>query len=257
MTEDIKKKIRAVAIIIQACNENELHASVEGMEGDIIPVAYETGMKLYLGTFAKFQCAIIVTRQGKRSKKDIKEILAVCTNASLVIGIGVAAGIGKAKLGDVLIATMVEHYDEGRVENDQILSRGVRLRVTSKIERVFALADVPQWDFTCSKDGQRKSKAITGLIASGPYLVDSKKWVDGMLARNAEAKGLEMEAHILQEVAEEIQNLNVVIIKGVCDFAGAKGAKSKEWQYTAAKAAVDYTRTRLINNPFQTGTFRK
>ena len=247
MPEDIEEKIKAITIIIQACNENELIASAGELilEGDIIQVEYiDSGIKLYLGKFANCPCGLVVTRQGIQCKKDVIKILDSCINARLVIGIGVTAGLGKAKLGDVLIATQIAHFDVGRVQNDGFLSRGETKNVSETVENVFSRPALYQWDFQCTRQG-RKSKCISGLIASGPYLLDSKLWVDKIALTNAEARGYEMEGHILQEIAEEKKDkkLDFVIIKGVCDFAN--GTKSKEWQYTAAKAAASYTKQRL------------
>ena len=249
MPSDVQENIKSVYLIIQACNENELHASLEEMDSSVISVMYEK-MTLYLGRFADYPCALIVTHQGHRCKSDLEEILRVCTRACLILGIGVAAGFGKAKLGDVLVASMIAHYNNSTVQ-DGAISHGERRSVSNKIENAFVLSDAHEWNFQCSTAG-RLSVAITGVIASSPYLVDSKEWVRCILAQNPEVKGLEMEGYILQEIAKE-NNLDVGIIKGVCDSAGMHGKKSKEWQYTAAKAAANYAKFRLKHHPFMSG----
>ena len=251
MGNDIKKKIEAVSIIIQACNENELRASAEEMaqNGDIVQVVYDSnGLKLYLGVFGNCPCVLVVTGHGKNCKDCIKETLNICANASLVIGIGIAVGLHNAKLGDVLIATAIEHYDEGRIQDGNFVSYGEKIKITEKVQRVFALPDCSQWDFPCTKGG-RKAKCIPGLIISIPYFVDSKDVVGSIVHHNSEAIGLEMEGHILQDIAKETHGLNVAIIKGVFDLASTECAKIKEWQYTAARAAAHYARRRLMNNP--------
>ena len=253
--EDVERDLKSVYLIIQTCSKAELHASLAEMNSEVIPVAHaSTGMKLYLGTFAHCPCAVICTCEGAKCKDDIKEILEHCSNAQLIIGIGVATGFGTANFGDVLVATEIEHYDEARVEECAIQCRGQRIEITRIIERYFALPDASPWNFQCSKNG-RQSKLITGLIASGPYLVESKKWAEGIVAKNAEAKGLEREGYILQEIAEKKSNLDVIIIKGVSILDGFKDAKSEKWQYTAARAAANYANTRLKTYKIQCRKF--
>lgn len=57
-----KKRIKDAVIIIQACNKNELHACLEEiqLEGDTINVVLKN-TKMFLGTFAKYPCALVST----------------------------------------------------------------------------------------------------------------------------------------------------------------------------------------------------
>lgn len=53
-----------------------------------------------------------------------------------------------------------------------------------------------------------------------------------------------MEGGVLLEFERKRKIKGVIVIKGVVDYADGK--KSKEWQYTAAMAALNYTKIKLL-----------
>ena len=102
-------------------------------------------------------------------------------------------------------------------------------------------------DFTCTKD--REPQIIPGTIVSMSWLVDDKETKMKILKNSPEAIGGEMEGFVLLQIREKYANqnpprqLDVVVIKGVTDYRD--GTKHKEWQFTAAMAAVGYAHHKL------------
>lgn len=93
----------------------------------------------------------------------------------------------------------------------------------------------------------RESKVFSGDIVSYSSLMDNKVMRDKFHKIQPTAIGGEMEGGELLEFERKRKIKGVIVIKGVVDYAD--GNKSKEWQFTAAMAALNYTKTKLLRVP--------
>ena len=162
-------------------------------------------------------------------------------NLGGIVSVGVACGIkGKVKMCDVLVSSQILKYEKASDEHDEYSPRGEAIVVSSQLKKL--ITQPVQWPSDAIKkrlhdNGERMPDVKSGVILSGPYLVDDpimKKALAKNFAR--EAIGIEMDgAHLFitnQQIAA-----NTVIIKAVCDFGD--GRNRKKYQPTAALLAAD------------------
>ena len=239
-----------VVIVIQSCNDNEYYASLELMEA---PVRYrnEYAMRIILGMFAGYNAAIAYTQQGSSCRSDIEEVLKWCPNTKAILGVGVAYGMKRdaVKFGDVLVAKQIANVGT----NPRVMAGGIYPRAPGAATKPTLMHTFCQaysgWEFSCTKK-QRQAKVKVGEMVSGGFLLDDSDIKETLKMQCPFAEGGEMEGWILyKDIMEKHPNLEVIVIKGVADYGDGK--KNKEWQFTAAKAAVDYTRYKLLHDqPF-------
>ena len=247
---------RQVVLILHTCNNNEFRAALERLESPTTedgsniqgrPIVYpQTGS--VVGWFASYRAAVVLTEQGNECRGILTEALTCIEsfpNVQVIIGAGIAyANDQKCKLGDVLISDQIETFLPYKQTGDQITNRGPRERIGPNVRRVFK-NPAKDWSdrksFTCSKDNQ-KSVAHVGCIISTPILVSDGTLRDKLRESTPNAIGGEMEGWVLLEVRSRLKHLlqkeiEVIIIKGVADYGDIR--KGDEWQWTAAKAAMD------------------
>ena len=247
---------RQVVLILHTCNNNEFRAALQRLEspttedGNKIrgrPIVYpQTGS--VVGWFASYRAAVVMTEQGNECRGILTEALTCIgsfPNAQVIIGAGIAyANDQKCKLGDILISDQIETFLPYKQTSDEIINRGPREQIGTNVRRVFK-NPAKDWSdrerFTCSKDN-RKSVAHVGCIISTPILVSDETLRDKLRKYSPNAIGGEMEGWVLLEVKNTLKHLlqrdiEVIIIKGVADYGDIN--KEDEWQWTAAKAAID------------------
>ena len=206
----------------------------------------EPDMNIPVGMFAGYKAAIVWTEQGSSCEHDLRKVLELFPNTQAILGVGVAGGMDRKKVSfcDVLVASQIIDYGaRPRVQEGQIVRRGQILDTKQTLMGIFK--GRTQWNFSCTtKD--RKSKAVIGPIASGPFLLDDPDMKEGI--KKEGAIGVEMEGWVLYtHILKEFSRLQVIIVKAVSDYADGK--KDKKWQLTAAMAAASYVRCQLEDNP--------
>ena len=170
-------------------------------------------------------------------------------NLGGIVSVGVACGIkGKVEICDVLVSSQIINYDKVREEYEEYSPRGEAIAVSSQFNTLFT--QPVQWPSDAIKkrlnnSGQHTPYVKSGVILSGPYLVDPimKK----TLAKNFahEAIGIEMDgAHLF--IANHHIGANIIIVKAVCDFGDGKNIKM--YQPTAALLAADLVH-KCLSNP--------
>ena len=240
-----------VEIILQTVNENEFDAGTTYLEklDDMFsdPVTFPKG-SMVLGMFAGKRTALIQTKVGEFASDFIEEAIITFPNALYVIGVGVCYSFDRAKykLGDVLVSERISNLanykwdKEGKVEN-----RGDTVTVVYELLRIFCQYLKHKPAFKVSKD--RNSMVYSGNIISHPHLIDNKEIRDKFHNEVRTAIGGEMEGGELLKFERKRKIKGIIAIKGVCDYAD--GEKAKNWQYTAALAALSYTKSKLEFEP--------
>ena len=143
----------------------------------------------------------------------------------------------------MFVATRIVGWNEEKWVNGDLIAHD-RFDVPLSIKFQDVFADLPgQWrNFEHAEN--LKSNAEKALIISTAKLINDKNMRDQVIAKQPEAKGGEMEGHVLvQKIKREKPELQIAVIKGISDFAD--GEKHDEWQLTAAMAAVDYAKYML------------
>ena len=258
--ENFSKK---VAIIIHTVNDNEYWAAADHLG----PPVFDDGNRILglttsvtfpkagsaVGMFGRYKAALVQTGMGEDCRGDIEDALRNFPNAKAIIAVGVAYGMSreKCKFGDVLVSQSIEDMSTVKFKDGTIIERGRKHRVKPNLQKIFCKQTqtfLEKKKFTCTKEG-REPKIIPGTIVSMSWLVDDKPTKMKILKNSLEAIGGEMEGFVLLQIQEKYANqnpprqLDVVVIKGVADYGD--GTKHKEWQFTAAMAAVGYAHHKL------------
>ena len=264
--EFIQQYCQEVIFVLQAANETERVAIIskldpptsnDGTKCDKILSFFQDfkGRDCHgnytLGIFGGYKAALVQTEQGGKCRYLIEATLELFPNVSCIIGVGVAYGGNKdaTSLGDVLVSEKIAELDTVKFQSEGlIISRGVTVQVSGKLHTIFCKGNNRFSDkFACTEGASpRYSKAHVGTIISGSFLVDNEKVKHKLWDNSIEAIGGEMEGHVLMDIIKQrkLCQVNAIIIKGVCDFGDGK--KNKQWQVTAALAAVEYTHYQLM-----------
>ena len=246
-----------VKVVIQSCNKAEYTAALEAIECPPLPLEFDKPVRypsakftIVVGTFAGQNAVIVRTDQGSTCRGDLTTLLSppFFPNATMLLGLGVCMGI-KHKLGDVLVGEMIQLEEKPKVRQGKLQLVGTRKQAKQTMRNVFC--DTTGWNnFKCTDVPKvRISEAFSGCILSSPNLLDDCSIKHGLESETQPLIGAEMEGWVLfKDIEESFPNIESIIIKGICDYGD--GTKNKDWQLTAAKAAVDYARFKLDKNAF-------
>ena len=243
-----------VTVVIQSCNDAEYFAALEAIERPplpmfVKPVRYPINeFTIVVGTFAGKGAAIVRTKQGTKCRDDLTTVLSFFPNATMLLGLGVCMGI-KHKLCDVLVGEKIQIEETPKVRPGKLQLAGTCKQAKQTMRNVFC--DTTGWNqFECTDVPEdsgvkaRISEAFSGCILSTPNLWDDPSIKRGLESETPPLIGAEMEGWVLfQYIEKDFPIIESLIIKGICDYGD--GTKNKDWQLTAAKAAVDYARFKL------------
>jgi nucleoside phosphorylase len=250
-----------VGVILHTVNKNEYQAAVIRMEppGDGFTKAIQNFPKpgMVVGMFAGKKVALIQTSQGIKSREKLDKALESFLNAMYIIAVGVCYAFdrNKYKLGDVIVSTKISDFANPKYKRDgRIEDRGETIDIEGFLSDAFCLNPIHDPEFEVTSE--RESDVHSGRFLSHPALMDNKTERDKFHAAAPNAIGGEMEGGVLMQVKKEEKNSirGIIVIKGVVDYAD--GDKEKQWQFTAALAAVHYTKSKLsaINLPPQSNS---
>ena len=252
---------KEVDIIIQTVNENEYWAVIGRLhppQSDTIPglanppsrsVTFPTKGTV-LGIFGGYKVGVVHTNMGAECRDEIETALVRFPKAQAIIGVGVAFGSSKYQFCDVLVSKWIEDLSTVKFDSsNNIITRGEKLEMRPWLVNIFTkqieqFAVKENFSCTAANSPKRAPTIATGILFSASWLVDNKVVKDEMFENAPEAIGGEMEGWVLASIERRLRNsspprnIGVIIIKGLSDFAD--GTKGRQWQFTAAKAAVDY-----------------
>ena len=251
----VKDFATKVKVVIQTCNDAEYYAALEKLKSPEIknhvftkPVEYpDPELTIVVGTFAGVDAAVIKTEQGAKCKTELEAVFEnVCTNATLLLGLGVCYGLKKEhdlKFADVLVGKKIEAIQTPKFGADGVMDTRGEVKVTPRSVQKMFCEDADLWDdfIVCEEPSKRFARAFVGLLASVSILINDPRVIQGLKNSPAPYLGGEMEGWAQIEYTPE--RVKCIIIKGIADFAD--GTKNKVWQLTAAKAAVNYAHYKL------------
>ncbi len=247
---EFKDKIK---IILQTINENEYQAAVtfmkppsENFEKSVVFPSAGT----VVGYFGKHRVALIQTDVGANIGDYIKDALKTFKEARFIIGVGVGYAFNrdKYKFGDVLVSKKISNLRNWKFNKDgDVINRGEIVDIVNDLQKLFCRNLNFEKDFEVAKPNGRVSEVHSGTFASFATLMDNKDMCDKFRKAVPEVIGGEMEGGELMQFQKKRLIEGVIIIKGVVDYGD--GLKEKGWQFTAAMAALTYTRDKLADLP--------
>ena len=166
-----------------------------------------------------------------------------------VLMIGVAASMesqDKAKIGDVIVARESIDYQSGKSKEEKWIPRSYHY-YSGKIYKLFD--DVREEEFNSDIDDDfNKNKIKTGAVLSGGILLDSADVKEELLSIYPEVVGLEMEFMGVASACIDAGINQIVMVKGICDFAENKSANKSQNQKKAMQNAIKLCKI-VFNNP--------
>ena len=247
---------KKVVIILHTCNK-EYWAALERLQPPTTdnqsniqdcPIIYPQ-VGSVVGWFAGYRTAVVRTGQGNECRDELMKALTKSfPNGRVIIAAGIAyTNDRKRKFADVLISDQIENFVQYKKEGDKIkiTCHDQREEIEPNVQRVF-VNPARDWTdmqcFTCT-DSNRTSVAHIGCIVSAPTLIRDEVLRDQLMKHTSNAIGGEMEGWVLIDIKKTLKlqhnkDIEVIIIKAVADYGDRQTAD--KWQWTAAKAAMDY-----------------
>ena len=182
-------------VLLIAVNDNEFRAVFEILPE---PEEADSGTDLteaYFATIGENRVALVRSGQGTGGKTGIQATLIDALSQlkpKVVIGVGVCYGMekGKQKCADVIVSRKLATYKECRHNSDgSVYPRGVKIECDARLVKLFS--NTTGWKGPCPEEIKPDIKS--GLIISGPELVDNKDRKEKLKKRYPEALGGEME----------------------------------------------------------------
>ena len=235
-----------IQLILQTANTNEYQAALTYMKPpnvNFLKAVNYPAIGMVVGKFAGIKTALIKTLQGRDVAEYIQDAIDAYPNAVCVIGVGVCYAFNKDyKLADVLVSNRICDFANSKFNNGKIENRGSSIPLLRKLEKIFTLC--PEQHTGIIVSGDRKAKVASGTFCCSTFLINDEDERDKFYEAIKDLKpiGGEMEGGELIRFDRQKKIEGVIVIKGVADYAMGK---TKEWQFTAAMAALEYTESQL------------
>ena len=185
-----------IDVLLIVVNDNEFRPVYEILSE---PKRADSGTVLgnvYFGTIGKNRVALVKSGQGAGGKTGTQAILTSALKklkSEAVICVGICFGMNrtKQKCADVLVSKRLSTYAPCRHNPDgSVFSRGVTVECNGRLVRLFDDGKVG-WKGPCQE--QIRPDIQSGLIISGPELLDNKDRKEELKKMYPEALGGEME----------------------------------------------------------------
>lgn len=184
------------------------------------------------------------------SQLSIANAIDFCHPVAVIL-VGIAFGMEfyntepkQQQIGDVLISDKVADYISGKIKNKKLQSNGSIPESGEQLLSTFKYYS-NSWNH---KIKNRFAKCEFGLILSGDYVIDDRKFKERLKERFPKAIGGEMEGRGAYAACRSRKITEWIIVKGICDWAdGTKGLNKEKNQKIAARSAVS-----LLNHIFTT-----
>ena len=199
-----------------------------------------------VGLFAGHKIALIQTDMGSSSSDYVQSAIDTFPSARFIIAIGVAYAVNCARyrLGDVLVSKSISDLKNLKFDkNGRIVNRGQIVDIVNELKSLFCMDLTFEADFEVARNG-RVSSVYCGRYASYSALFEDKEMRDKFCAAVPEVIGGDMEGGELLRFQQGKKIEGIIVIKGVAGYAD--GSIGKEWHFTAALAALKYTKSKLL-----------
>ncbi|MGC4042552.1 MAG: tetratricopeptide repeat protein [Armatimonas sp.] len=214
-----------------------LLAAIKKINGEIEPeiLQFDKQIYQYLGiinnsSIVHMQCEMGTVGLGAASQAISQGIRDLSPGCVIMVGIAFGVNPRKQKIGDVLVSGHLYLYEPQKInEVGNIFYRGSKVDCSSWLLQPFRILEARR------EPGPRLQ---VGLVLSGEKLIDNLDFREGLLAREPEAIGGEMEGAGLY-VACHSAGVDWILVKGICDWAdGNKSLNKNRRQERAATNAA-------------------
>ena len=194
-----------------------------------------------IGQFGRYAAAHVHTTQGPDGRHGATLTLADALrgwNCKACFVIGIAFGFDRKtqRMGDVLIAEIVQPYEHAKIEGqtETYKPRGLPIPCSTVLSERFRNR---MGDWVCRR-AVTQVALHQGTVLSGAKLVNSKPFRDRLYEQFKEQKpvGGEMEGHATYAAAQ-VRHVEIILVKAICDWAD--GDKNDRAQHFAVDMAVD------------------
>lgn len=221
-------------IMIVVATQLELDMLIKKIKTEA-SVAASIGMLSYFSTIIGNNLINIIKCQMGQSgvggsiltvENAIKEL-----HPDFVIMSGIAWGANKEKqsIGDLLITTQVWDYDLEKIKSDgTTISRGAITPASPRLVQMLETLSVTINEYS----------TYFGVVASGSKLLDNQEFVTKLLLEQPEIIGGDMESAGVAAVCNR-NNIDWVVVKGICDWGFDKNINKNEYQIKAANNSSD------------------
>ena len=184
----------SIDVLLLTANENELRTAYEILSQPKVADFGGNLSKVYVGKIGKNDVALVKSQMGAGGTGGAQ---AACTEAisklkpQAVIGVGVCFGMkrGQQKLSEVLVSSKLATYGPIRVNPDgSEIPLGVNCECDRRLVQLFR-----NGGWKCPREDENKPNVSSGLIISGPELIDNKVRLEELKSRYPRALGGEME----------------------------------------------------------------
>ncbi len=251
--EELESFCKDVKIILHTVNPNEFDAAttyIKPPSDNFNSAVIYPDSCMVVGKFADIKTAIIQTDAGTKCRKFIEDAHKAYPAADFVIGVGVGYAYSeeKCKLADVLVSKKISNFANCKFDGDKIEDRGETIDVVHELSKIFCINTKCKAYIVSTSE--RASKIHCGTICSYSALFNSTEMRDkfGEQVRTKPVGG-EMEGSVLLEFQQDKKFNGAIIIKGVADYGD--GNKAKDWQFTAAMAALHYAEAKLRSSGYR------
>ena len=235
-----EKVIDGVPLLLMVMNPNEFYAAMYYFSTNETKKLPYKGNIYYIGKWGEIPAALVQTYPGRTQQVTLSSI-GLFKNLKVIVTLGFCGTLGR--LGDVIVSSRIDEYDNFMMRYEQMISRGSQYQPGINIHKVF-MTNAHKWSFQCTKPGteEYKAVAVSKPILSGPLWISSRIHRDQLIANfSPDAGGIEIGGIDVIEginIAKKRDKIEFIIVKAGCNYADE--GRYQEWQPVAAMAAADF-----------------
>lgn len=218
---------------------------------------YEINYKIPTGNESYKIIIVMLPDMGNTTSGLISNDLIKKYNPKYIIMFGIAGGIEENKVhkSDVVVATRIDYYELGRIEDSGVKQRGDDSIPTDKLllDRIKAFKN-ENWKNEIGVESPNDKEILKlpdvyiGPIACGEKVIRSDEFRHNLLKIWPKLIAVEMESWGVSQAAWHNKNRpRFITIRGICDYADPN--KDDKWRKRAAYTAAAYLKAFLSEGP--------
>ena len=245
-----KEFINGIKLLIMVVDSSEYYAAMyHFMESKVKKLMDNNLKSYYVGKWGKYPAALVRlnNHDAVEAESITKNALSLFCNLEDIILLGVCGTIKYE--GYVLVSSEIYRYCEPKPPADEIFDPSNITRPIAR-SRVFnCLNDnFEQWSFKCTEEGFESKAKFVPMLSGTEYIASGKYQATLICRVNEKGFGVEKDGiNVMSAIKKE--NLNLIIIKGGCNYADE--CKHEKWQPTAAVAAAGFLYNQLNKDDYE------
>ena len=245
-----KEIINGIKLLIMVVDSSEYYAAMyHFMESKVKKLVDKNLKSYYVGKWGKFPAALVRlnSHDAVEAESVTKNALSLFCNLEDIILLGVCGTIKYE--GCVLVSSEIYRYCEPKSSADEIFDHSYITRPIAS-SRVFnCLNDnFEQWSFKWTEKGLESEAKFVPMLSGTEHIASGEYQTE--LIRRVKEKGFGVEKDGINVMsAMKKENLNLIIVKGGCNYADEY--KHEQCQPTAAMAAARFLYNQLKKDDYE------